>query len=134
MKDLVRQRVAVATYHKRQYDKILSLKQGPCMDCGGSFPPVCMDFDHRPGVVKLFAIATGLNRSMESVKAEIAKCDLVCANCHRIRTHSRLIKVEVKPLTRAFKEVCKYGHSRVNNADSRNRCITCRRGGKEKTT
>jgi len=63
----------------------------PCADCGGVFPACCMDFDHLPGSVKTNSVGTmvahGHNR--EAVLAEIAKCDLVCANCHRIRTASR---------------------------------------------
>lgn len=65
------------------------LKNKPCMDCGGTFPPECMDFDHREGEVKLLRIGSQLRRKWESVLAEIAKCDLVCANCHRIRTKNR---------------------------------------------
>lgn len=59
----------------------------PCADCGGVFDPVCMDFDHRPGTKKLFTISHGIaRRTYDAVLAEIAKCDIVCANCHRIRT------------------------------------------------
>lgn len=54
-----------------------------------------MDFDHRPGVEKKFKIAAWLARNSaktdrSEVEAEIAKCDVVCANCHRIRTQMRL--------------------------------------------
>lgn len=59
-----------------------------CMDCGYNGPPCTLDFDHRPGVVKLYPPhqlkALG---SWELIYAEVAKCDVVCANCHRIRTH-----------------------------------------------
>lgn len=65
------------------------LKSVPCMDCGGTFDPICMDFDHRPGTVKEFCIGTRLQLSLERILAEIAKCDIVCANCHRIRTHRK---------------------------------------------
>jgi hypothetical protein len=66
------------------------IKSAPCMDCGGTFPPVCMDFDHRPGEVKSAGVSQlKKSASMEALLAEIAKCDLVCANCHRIRTYSR---------------------------------------------
>jgi len=44
-----------------------------------------MDFDHVRGR-KLFDIAQGKELSMASVRREIKKCDLVCANCHRIRS------------------------------------------------
>lgn len=64
------------------------VKNSPCLDCGQKFPPECMDFDHRVPATKLFDVSLGVvsGRSVESVKEEIAKCDLICANCHRIRT------------------------------------------------
>lgn len=64
----------------------------PCMDCGISYPAHVMDFDHRPGEVKLFEIAdavSSLGLSLKRILPEAAKCDIVCANCHRIRTYSR---------------------------------------------
>jgi hypothetical protein len=68
-------------------------KSKPCMDCSGVFDPICMDFDHRPGETKLFDIAAWQKWSARATTAklltEIAKCDLVCSNCHRIRTHKR---------------------------------------------
>jgi hypothetical protein len=66
------------------------LKSRPCVDCGGRFHPAAMSFDHLPGTVKLLDIAT-LVRSgrIKMAKAELAKCELVCANCHAIRTFER---------------------------------------------
>ena len=66
-----------------------AFKTGPCGDCGQTFPPECMDFDHREGEVKSFDIGKSPGRAPEVLRAEIAKCDLVCANCHRIRTRAR---------------------------------------------
>lgn len=65
-------------------------KSAPCMDCKRTYPYYIMDFDHRPGETKLFAIGEG-NKSTPKVIAEIAKCDVICANCHRERTHLRRI-------------------------------------------
>lgn len=67
------------------------VKVGPCTDCKGVFPPCCMDYDHRDGSVKHKNVATlvGEGYSRKSILEEVAKCDLVCANCHRIRTQSR---------------------------------------------
>lgn len=67
------------------------LKSKPCQDCGRTYPPCVMDYDHRPGTIKSKAVSllAGLASSMNGLLAEIEKCDLVCANCHRIRTHSR---------------------------------------------
>ena len=64
-------------------------KSKPCADCGGVFHWCAMDFDHRPGETKLFAIAASKGMSWNALRAEIAKCDVVCANCHRIRTFTR---------------------------------------------
>jgi hypothetical protein len=69
----------------RQLDQI---KSCPCVDCGKTFPPIAMDFDHVRGV-KFRMVSTMVNYSWERVLIEVAKCDLVCANCHRIRTTSR---------------------------------------------
>lgn len=63
-----------------------SLKTGPCVDCGGNFPPCVMDFDHVRGE-KVANVSQMIRWSRERVLAEVAKCDLVCANCHRVRTH-----------------------------------------------
>lgn len=73
---------------------IETLKDAPCMDCGGRFPPECMDFDHVRGE-KLFNVSHVAKalKNIEKLEAEIAKCDLVCANCHRIRTKARHLEV-----------------------------------------
>lgn len=65
-------------------------KAVPCADCGGTFPPVVMDFDHLPGHEKAFAISRIKgSSSLKRLLDEIAKCEVVCSNCHRIRTFSR---------------------------------------------
>jgi hypothetical protein len=66
------------------------LKQVPCMDCGGSFPPECMDFDHRPGTIKVGDLSRMIRHSVVNILIEVEKCDIVCANCHRLRTARRL--------------------------------------------
>lgn len=81
---------------RRRYtrDWIDALKNKPCMDCGRSFPAVCMDFDHNPGKIKSFEISTATDRTQEAILLEIAKCDLVCSNCHRLRTQTRLDRID----------------------------------------
>jgi hypothetical protein len=61
----------------------------PCADCGDCFPYYVMDFDHLGD--KSFAISRykTVTNSLERVREEIAKCELVCSNCHRVRTHLR---------------------------------------------
>ena len=71
------------------YQKWLNeLKDKPCVDCGGVFPPEAMDFDHVRGE-KVSGIGFMWSWKREKVLAEMGKCDLVCANCHRERTISR---------------------------------------------
>ena len=62
-----------------------------CMDCGYNKHPAALDFDHREDEEKLFQLSYGSNKSHQAVLDEIAKCDIVCANCHRIRTAERLV-------------------------------------------
>lgn len=79
-----------ASYRSSRRKDLDRAKAQPCVDCGGVFPPECMDFDHRPGEIKLFSIGNRtLDVSRAALTAEIAKCDLVCANCHRVRTKTR---------------------------------------------
>ena len=68
--------------------------KGKCADCGfpGRNYPYVLDFDHRNGKLdKRFMIGDWVKStvSIERIKSEMSKCDLVCANCHRIRTHTR---------------------------------------------
>ena len=67
---------------------IRELRSVPCMDCRGRFEPHQMDFDHRDPSQKSFNVTAGRAMLMATAKvlAEAAKCDIVCANCHRIRT------------------------------------------------
>jgi hypothetical protein len=73
---------------KRQEKKhqLVLYKGGKCLDCNHIFPDCCFHFDHRDPSTKLFSISSGLHRSLEELKREADKCDLVCANCHAIRT------------------------------------------------
>jgi hypothetical protein len=74
------------------------LKDAPCTDCGQSYPPCAMDFDHVRGD-KMFNLGEGLKKGKNQLLVEAAKCELVCANCHRQRTHSRRLSVEDAPMT-----------------------------------
>lgn len=70
--------------------KIARIKESqPCMDCGFYYPAAIMEFDHLPGCVKIDTIARMVvaQRAWKVIEAEMAKCELVCANCHRYRTH-----------------------------------------------
>ena len=55
------------------------------------YPYYVMDFEHRDPREKKYLPARmiGSNHALESVKQELDKCDVVCANCHRERTHGK---------------------------------------------
>jgi hypothetical protein len=60
----------------------------PCADCGCDYPSYVMDFDHVRGKkVANIAKLVSACRPLLMIQDEIAKCDIVCANCHRLRTH-----------------------------------------------
>lgn len=81
----------LAQTKKRRQDHrawVAELKSGPCSDCGGTFPHPVMEWHHRDPTTKSFCIGQEMARSKATLLAEIAKCDLLCANCHRMRTHA----------------------------------------------
>lgn len=93
-------RAATNAARAKRREHVILAKAVPCADCHNRFPPECMDFDHRPGTTKHRRLSykdNGYKRVPIAVGAlplpqfleEIAKCDVVCANCHRIRTAAR---------------------------------------------
>lgn len=63
------------------------LSDHPCVDCGQS-DPLRLEFDHREN--KHFDLGKafiGKAKDLETVQREIAKCDVRCANCHKVKTH-----------------------------------------------
>jgi hypothetical protein len=67
---------------------LAKLKSVPCADCHKKYPFYVMDFDHVRGKKKFIMGRCG-NLKWKRVLKEIAKCDVVCANCHRTRTYKR---------------------------------------------
>lgn len=86
-KDVYKARAALRK--KRLKAEIDLVKSVPCLDCGGTFPPCVMDFDHRDGEVKVGNIANMFDGAKQKLLDEIAKCDIICSNCHRLRTYNR---------------------------------------------
>ena len=68
---------------------LASLKAGPCTDCGGKFPACAMHFDHLRDKSFNISDAVTCAYSEARILAEITKCELVCANCHAVRTETR---------------------------------------------
>lgn len=83
-----KQRKEDARQSFRQY--LSDWKTVPCADCKGIFPPWAMEFDHVRGE-KLFNVSEAARWGRKRLVEEAAKCEIVCANCHRQRTRSRLL-------------------------------------------
>lgn len=60
-----------------------------CTDCGYNTYAEALDFDHLDPTTKVFSPSDRLTASWARVIAEIEKCEVVCANCHRHRTKTR---------------------------------------------
>jgi len=73
-------------------------KQIPCPDCGRTHPPCVMDFDHIRGK-KTLDISVMVLRAVseETLRLEMSKCEIVCSNCHRIRTFNRRTGANLSP-------------------------------------
>ena len=61
-----------------------------CVDCAKDFPHYVLEFDHRPEFKKFGVVSRILKKyGPEKAWEEVAKCDVVCSNCHKLRTHYR---------------------------------------------
>jgi hypothetical protein len=87
------------TKARRHQDKVVEqvrewvaqyLREHPCVDCGITDIRV-LEFDHKdPSAKRLpVSVLARSGYSLMAVKEEIEKCDVRCANCHRIRTHEQ---------------------------------------------
>jgi hypothetical protein len=89
-------------YHKKQVTKrkkseILKarkfifeyLKYNSCIDCGEK-DPVCLEFDHITDKKMCISRMAGAGYSVKTIKIEISKCVIRCANCHRKKTAKEL--------------------------------------------
>lgn len=83
--------------NNRRKEEMVSLFGGKCHDCGDDFPPHVFDFDNiedGPGhtsIGRLMSRGAPMSRLLEELK----RCEMVCANCHRIRTFARYEKLEL---------------------------------------
>jgi len=74
----------------KDYLRDYKLTQG-CVDCGYNTHHVALDFDHVDGEKELNVCNA---KSIAQAKKEIEKCEVVCSNCHRIRTFERINKTD----------------------------------------
>jgi hypothetical protein len=87
-KEVVAQRKRDRRSKAKQY--MQAAKTAPCTDCNMTFPHYVMDFDHiaNDKIKGLSVLAR--EGDLAGVITEMAKCELVCANCHRIRSWKRM--------------------------------------------
>ncbi len=81
---------------------IRKLKDAPCTDCGIKYPYYVMHFDHRDPKLKRRSLAVMSTYSKETIMTEVAKCDLVCANCHAKRTYEGVQAGKIKMFGRYY--------------------------------
>ncbi len=104
-KDKVKRKEAQRRYYKEHKERSMQLQRDrrdkkrkfiqayktnvPCKDCNIIYPFYMMEFDHVRGT-KVSNVGTMYKKyTLEEIKKEIAKCEIVCANCHAHRTWIR---------------------------------------------
>lgn len=86
--------------HFNELEAIQAFKelQG-CSDCFREYPHYVLEFDHLPGFKKFGQVSHILKKyGPDKAWEEIAKCEVVCSNCHKIRTNIRLFPEEYDTL------------------------------------
>jgi hypothetical protein len=74
---------------KQRYVDTVKVQKGSCADCGllcEEWNVVMFAFDHLDPSQKSFALSKARAHTFEDIDTEIAKCELVCHNCHAFRT------------------------------------------------
>lgn len=81
----------LTTYKRLARELIRAAKDVPCADCKKKYPFYVLQFDHLDPSAKRQAVGRMVQSgvSVATLQAEIAKCEVVCANCHAERTHQR---------------------------------------------
>lgn len=70
--------------NRQRKARLVQMLGGKCCRCKREYPLAVYDFHHIDPETKSFELGSKLLNKWESVKAEAAKCQLLCANCHRI--------------------------------------------------
>lgn len=74
-------------YYRRRavWEKAVEILGGRCLKCKESYPVEVYDLHHREKSEKSFAMGNAIcSFKWETIEEELRKCDLLCANCHRI--------------------------------------------------
>lgn len=78
--------------HREELRQLIrAAKSKLCSDCRTQYPWYVMQFDHLPQHNKICAVGRVQSLGLTRIEQEIAKCEVVCANCHMERTHRRKI-------------------------------------------
>lgn len=88
-------------YHRKRADhrrRVINRykRMKGCTDCGYRDHHAALEFDHVRGT-KTRTVASLMYHGWRQIKDEIAKCDVVCSNCHSIRTFARVAKLANAP-------------------------------------
>lgn len=76
------QKARIVEYRRKLKVRMIAYKGGSCQICGYDKHPAALEFHHRNPADKKFKLS-GNSLKFEAVRAELDKCDLLCANCHR---------------------------------------------------
>lgn len=91
------EKVSIAKQKAFLYKYIREYKERhPCVDCKIQYPYYVMDFDHVRGRKHKNVMELVPTLSKKKVDEEIAKCEVVCSNCHRIREYIRKSRKQAK--------------------------------------
>lgn len=102
---------------KRKIDAI-DYMGGKCADCGGTFHYSQYEFHHLDPSTKEYNWSKMRLRTLSSMRAELDKCVMLCANCHRFRHWGdRGLEEDIKPIIKFICPVC--------GADRKSRNVTC---------
>lgn len=86
------EKVSVAKQKAHLHKYLRGIKENsPCVDCKIQYPYYVMDFDHVRGKKHANVMELVQTLSKKKIDEELAKCEIVCSNCHRIRTHLRKV-------------------------------------------
>lgn len=81
-----KERINQKTKEERHALKIRAIEHmgGLCKRCNGTFHPASYDFHHRENKEFALSGSSMRRRTWEQILAELAKCELLCSNCHRV--------------------------------------------------
>lgn len=68
--------------------EIKNLYKIACVECGYDKHVEALDFHHKDRETKSFDINQAKSQSKKAIIEELNKCEVLCANCHRIRTYN----------------------------------------------